>query len=556
MKIVIRSAFCCFLATTFLVVSLMGADTTLRGTVTDNAGKPVRGAIVKATMGDKTISRFTQKDGRDQISVPPGSYAITVDAYGYAIKRQTKETSQAGNVDFSITPKWDVTRLTGADITPLVADDKPGKLLKAVCIECHDFSVVMAKRGMTSAEWQSFLPEMPAGKRPGRNWTKSQLEQLGSALEKYFGPDSKYFGPDAEPPAPAEVKHPVLADAVLSATFREYTVPTGVQSLPHSIFLDPASKTAWFSEIGLRANKIASFDLATEKFKEYPVPIPKSNPHSGVVGKDGRVWLTLATPGIPGKIVSLDPATGEIKTYDNPGDQGYTHTMIEDQDGTMWISGDGVDGGSGQVWSFNVKTEKFKIYKFPAPEKFPETSRGSWDTYGEDKPAKYNTYHLNVDSKGMVWATTLKYGMLVKINPANGEVKEYFPPDVPGIRGMAVDGNDNIWFADYYNHQLGMLDQKTGKFKMYHPPTRGAGGYGIVVDKKSGYVWYADQVGNYISRFDPKTEQFAEYPIPTRGAIPRFIDMDKQGRIWFGEWWTGKIGVLDPGVAPSQVASR
>jgi streptogramin lyase len=91
---------------------------------------------------------------------------------------------------------------------------------------------------------------------------------------------------------------------------------------------------------------------------------------------------------------------------------------------------------------------------------------------------------------------------------------------------------------------------------MYHPPTRGAGGYGIVVDKKSGYVWYADQVGNYISRFDPKTEQFAEYPIPTRGAIPRFIDMDKQGRIWFGEWWTGKIGVLDPGVSPSQVASR
>jgi hypothetical protein len=26
--------------------------------------------------------------------------------------------------------------------------------------------------------------------------------------------------------------------------------------------------------------------------------------------------------------------------------------------------------------------------------------------------------------------------------------------------------------------------------------------------------------------------------------IPRFLDLDKDGRVWFGEWWMGKIGVL------------
>jgi streptogramin lyase len=39
---------------------------------------------------------------------------------------------------------------------------------------------------------------------------------------------------------------------------------------------------------------------------------------------------------------------------------------------------------------------------------------------------------------------------------------------------MAVDAHDNIWFSDFYHHRLGMLDQKTGTFKMYQPPTRGA----------------------------------------------------------------------------------
>jgi virginiamycin B lyase len=121
---------------------------------------------------------------------------------------------------------------------------------------------------------------------------------------------------------------------------------------------------------------------------------------------------------------------------------------------------------------------------------------------------------------------------------------------------MAVDAHDNIWFSDFYNHHLGMLDQKTGTFKMYQPPTRGAGAYGIVADPKTGYIWYGDQIGNYITRFDPSTQQFAEYPIPTRGAIPRFIDLDKDGRIWFGEWWTGKIGVLDPEGGTRSLASR
>ena len=124
---------------------------------------------------------------------------MSVDAYGYGVKFQTKDTAQAGDTNFTLTPKWDVTRLTGADITPLIPTDAQGNLLRAVCLECHDFSVVIHRRGMTSEEWQGFLPDMPAGRRARRNYSPQESAALGAALEKYFGPQAKYFGPKRNP---------------------------------------------------------------------------------------------------------------------------------------------------------------------------------------------------------------------------------------------------------------------------------------------------------------------------------------------------------------------
>jgi virginiamycin B lyase len=555
MKTLLRSLYLPWLAVPLLAATLFGANVTIHGVVTDTSGKPVRGAIVKATQGSKSVSRFTQPDGRYEIPLASGAYEMSVDAYGYEAKFHTKDSAEASDTNFVLAPKWNAGVLTGADITPLIPDDAAGRLITGACLECHDFSVVLQRHGMKSAEWQSFLPNMPGGRRAPRNWSPAEMADLGDALEKYFGPNAKYFGPEATPPTKEQINHPTLAPAVLKATFREYDIPTGVQAVPHTIFLDHDSKTAWFSEIGLRAYKVARFDIATETFQEFQAPIEKSDPHSGVVGKDGRVWITLGTPGL--KIISIDPETNKIKLYTNPEDKGTSHTMAIDPEGNLWISGHGTDSGSAQVWSFNVKTEQFRPYKIPGPAQYPEGSRASWEIYPETtKFIKYGTYHLAFDSKGVLWTSTLEMGMITRIDTATGEMKEYFPPDVPGIRGIAVDPHDNVWFADYYHHRLGMLDQKTGSFKMYQPPTRGSAIYGVVADPRNGNIWYADQAGNYISRFDPATQTFAEYPIPTRGAIPRFIDIDKNGRVWFGEWWVGKIGVLDPDGGANSVASR
>ena len=560
MRMIGHKVYWSLLLSIFVVNHLAAADAMIRGVVTDDAGKPVRGALIKASTPERSFSRFTQNDGKYEISLPSGNYTVTVDAYGFAAKRQTVNTDQTGRTDFTVAPKWDITRLLGSEMEGLVTNDAQGNLVKDSCIDCHDLSVVIQRRGTVAADWVGFLHEMPRGKRPDLPFSPLKFDALGVALEKYFGPSAPYFGPDADAPSREQIKHAPIADPVLKATIREWTIHTGAssdrpESFPHSIMVDPLNaQTMWFSEIGYRANKIARLDLETDKIIEYPVPTPKSSPHSGIVGKDGRVWMTVATPGISAKLLSLDPRTGQVKEYAYPGKRIGAHSLALDKAGNLWIS---VTGPVNEVWFFDVSKEQFRSFSYPVPDKYPANSKGSWgEVPGDSEATRLGLYHVAVDSRGMIWGGTMQTGMIVRIDPATGATKEYQPANVACIRGIDVDGQDNIWFGAFFDHKLGMLDSKTGTVKLYQPPTSGATPYGVVVDKRTGYIWISDFSGNHITRFDPKTEQFIEYPIPSRSAYPRFIDLDQQGRPWFTEYWNGKIGFLDPGVDSQQKASR
>jgi streptogramin lyase len=92
-----------------------------------------------------------------------------------------------------------------------------------------------------------------------------------------------------------------------------------------------------------------------------------------------------------------------------------------------------------------------------------------------------------------------------------------------------------------------MLDPKSGKVTFYQPPNRYSTPYGITVDQRRGHVWYGDTHPNYATRFDIKSGEFVEYPLPTANAAVRFLGVDPKGRAWFGGFWNGKFGMVDPG---------
>jgi hypothetical protein len=108
---------------------LAATDELLRGLVSDALGKPVRGAIVKATTGQTSTSRYTQANGRFEISVPSGTYSVTVDAYAFSRKQQTVNVSHATEINFTLSPQWDVSTLTGADVEPMLPDNTEMRFL-------------------------------------------------------------------------------------------------------------------------------------------------------------------------------------------------------------------------------------------------------------------------------------------------------------------------------------------------------------------------------------------------------------------------------------------
>jgi streptogramin lyase len=533
-----------------LATTLSAADAVIHGVVTNTSGKPVRGAIVKATAGTLSVSAYSQNDGRYEITVPTGSVEVSADAFGFGPKRQTADASQTAEVNFTLSPRIDVTRLNAAELDGLLPDNQQTRMIRATCISCHNFDTIIKRRGSTSAQWQEFLPTMTGGRKMFQpHYSPEQLGALGAALEKYFGPDSPYFGPDSEAPTVEQVKHTELADAALKATYREYKVPTP-DVWVHSVAVDPARNIAWFAEYDYQSNKIGRFNIATEKFEEYPVPTPKAVPHTPIVGLDGRLWMAMDATNIPTKLVSVDPATGTLKEYKWPEKSAGTHTVAVGPDGNLWMSS---MSSSDEFLGFDVETEKFKAVKHTLPAKYPDNSAGAYQLYAGNPNGI--TYASAVDSKGNAWFTETMLGTIARLDPKTGETTEFKPPDTPNMNGIIVDGQDNVWFSDFMGHKLGKLDPKTKAFTMYQPPTANARPYGLVLDKNTGYIWYADFSANSISRFDPKTAQFVEYPIPTRGAYPRFVGVDAKGRVWFAEWWNGKLGVVDP-EGSQQRASR
>lgn len=576
MKPVLRNMLWLFLAVICVTASLAAADTVIKGVVTDDAGKPVRGAVVRVSAGIKTVSRYTQANGRYEIAVPAGRYEVAASTLGFSVKRTTVDTTQPGDTNFTLSPRWDVTRLTGAEIEQLIPNDAPGKMLKGGCTSCHDLSTLLKRRGQTVAEWKSFLPTMTNGRRDQPNLSPAMLDALSAALAKYFGPDAQYFGPDADPPTKEQVKVPQLSDEVLKATFSEWTVPTGANAFPHSIAIDNKRGIAWFGEVGnygldpancalftengtapgadCGANHIGRFDVKTEQITEFRAP----HPHTGAIAKDGRVYFAEAMRNDTSpNLAMIDPVTNQItyyKFHTTSLHGTHLHTPIVDHTGNVWLS-----GGMGEVIRFDVETHEFKSYKFPLPAKYPENAAAFWEQApGEpERTPRGMTYHVSEDSKGGIWASLSDMGMLVRVDPTTGETKEY-STNATNARGLVVDHNDNVWFAAYLDHKIGKLDPKTGAIKMYQPPTLGGAPYGIIEEKRTGYIWYADQTGDNITRFDPKTEKFVEYPLPnpTHPSTPRFIDVDDQGRIFFTEYWSGRIGILDTGEGSKLQATR
>jgi virginiamycin B lyase len=116
------------------------------------------------------------------------------------------------------------------------------------------------------------------------------------------------------------------------------------------------------------------------------------------------------------------------------------------------------------------------------------------------------------------------------------------PPPKRAPRRIAITPDDAIWYTDYARGMLGRLDPATGAVREWPSPSGPKSQpYGILSD--GDVIWYSESnvKPNTLVRFDPKSEKFQSWIIPSGGGIVRHMVRGPDGR--FGLALSGVNGV-------------
>jgi streptogramin lyase len=205
------------------------------------------------------------------------------------------------------------------------------------------------------------------------------------------------------------------------------------------------------------------------------------------------------------------------------------------------------------------------------------------------------------DKSGMIWYQDFAEGIIGRLNPVTGEVKEWQDPATKpgypsGFQDLEWDAQGNVWLGRHDWNGITKFDLKTEKFTDFPLPSAVKADF--ISISGDGKIWAKDTVSNAVYRVDPttgKATKFDEFPpavmakdykgprhhiygitadpagnlyeadieggdlfqldgetgkvamyeIPTKDAGPRRMHLDGQGRLWIGEYYGKTIGMFD-----------
>lgn len=260
----------------------------------------------------------------------------------------------------------------------------------------------------------------------------------------------------------------------------------------------------WF--VGQAGNYIAVFDPKTEQFKRYEIE-EGSNPHTLIVDSKGIVWYAGNRNG---RIGRLDPATGAIKTV-MTGEAKDPHTMVFDDKGHIWFTAQ----GSNRIGRLHIASEKVELI---TPYEQPS-----------------NPYGIVLDRQGTPWVSLLRTNLIAKVDPATLKVTHVKQGNEKSrSRRLEVTSDGMIWYGDEARGFLGRINPANGETKEWQAPGgAGARPYALTKDDQ-GRIWFSESgPEKRLVGFDPKTEKFFAN-ISVSGTIRHMFFDSKTKMMWFG----------------------
>lgn len=171
---------------------------------------------------------------------------------------------------------------------------------------------------------------------------------------------------------------------------------------------------------------------------------------------------------------------------------------------------------------------------------------------GDDELAKY------LDSINLKSKPNYDFELKTLPRPRGDDTKviitEYDLPRADAEPHDAVsDAEGMVWYCDFAEGILGRLDPRTGDVKEWVNPSVKEGfpgGYQDLELGPTGEPWLGRHELNGIAKFDKKTEKFLNFSIPEDLASPQtrttFLAVTPQGKVWIKDDQDHKAFLFDP----------
>ena len=467
-------------------------NTTVTGVIHNASGEPVAGALVKVRSADLGLGFMVVSQAQGRYStpnLPPGEY--TVQGFG-----GDQQSDPAGPVEVSSgaqakidivlsTPRKitpPIKRMTQADYAELMPAGDAKRIIFTKCVFCHGLERIVARRAARDRE----------------GWQRT-MDRMRFYLEENRVPLSdpakdtivdylaENFGPDT---------HPLRREQASASG------PNG--HLPRTLLK------------GAEAKFVAmEFELQRGVWV-----------HHIAVDSQGVAWFSETNVGVIG---SFDPKSFTYTRITLPPGKfphRITNAVRVDPQDHVWFSD---NRPNGPLFQYNPKTKAFHQYDILPHHPMLRS-------------------HINTPRflDGNVWATGITSHRILKLNPGTREWNEYPVPIGSQPYGLAIGGENTIWYSAHYGNEVVRLDPDTGKLARYKVPTPKADIRQMQADAE-GNLWVGGSDSSKLVKVDYRTGEVTEHALPTEGAGAFSIDVDTtRNLIWFGELYAGKLGRYDP----------
>ena len=485
----------CLTVATLLLIGIgtaSAADSVLTGQVSSVEEGAMEGVLVSAQKNGSTIRTTVVTDAQGRYAFPAGrldagSYQISIRAVGYELDGPAAaavETSKSASHDLKLKKTANLSaQLTNADWMASLPD-APQRRVIASCTTCHTLQRIVESR-YTADDFMALVPRMmrygamskPNHPQvaPDRSPTSAPKGDVLQTFADYLAAINRSAHPSFAFPLKTAPRPTGRATRVI---FTEYELPRPDLTEPHDVVVDPlGSGKVWYSNFGEQT--LGELDPATGQVTEYPLPLLKP-----------------------------DAPTGSLDLEFDPSGNPWVAMMYQQAVATL-----------------DRQTGKVTVYPLDPQHQGPKVQIGMLDPR-----------NANVDGK--VWFSEGGSRTLFRLDPANGTMEHIDQfKDVPknvahAEYGIVSDTQNNLWFFDFADRNVGRTDKTTGVTTLFAVPTPASRPRRGHMDAE-GRITFAEFAADRVGVMDTKTEQIREFPLPANFA-PYDAVMDRNAEVWTG----------------------